>query len=363
MKVVLATGIYPPDIGGPATYVRHLAEEMAKKGVEVVVVTYGSAKLKAQSSESDWPITYVSKWGGPLLRWWRYAQALRKCGKDADVIYAFSSVSCGVPLWMARLKKPKKVLRLGGDFFWERYTDVGGMMSLREWYESRPQSQKAKHPLLGTFDRIVFSSRFQEKMYEKHFTRLPSHSVIENAVPGGQPQLHQKHDPFRLLFMGRFVGFKNLPALVRALSDLPNVALMFVGDGSTKRALQSLVSSLSLDDRVTFLSPVHGEEKQRMFDSHDLMVIPSITEITPNVALEARSAGLPVLLTEETGLSEALTQGMVLENLKEPAEMVHAIQRIQDDYDAGARNAAAPPPERSWQTVAEEHLSFFRLLV
>jgi hypothetical protein len=82
----------------------------------------------------------VSKQGGTLFRWWRYARMLRKIGRDADVVIAFSSVSAGVPLWMSRLKKPKKILRLGGDFLWERYTDGGGGWGFyegREWYDGK----------------------------------------------------------------------------------------------------------------------------------------------------------------------------------------------------------------------------------
>ncbi|MFA7681694.1 MAG: hypothetical protein WCX61_01550, partial [Candidatus Peribacteraceae bacterium] len=68
MKVVFATGIYPPDIGGPATYVERLAGEMTKAGEEVVVITYGeNEKLKMKNEK--WTVVRVSKWGGPLLRW------------------------------------------------------------------------------------------------------------------------------------------------------------------------------------------------------------------------------------------------------------------------------------------------------
>ena len=128
MKIILATGIYPPKIGGPATYCRNLAE-MLSKDHEVIVVTYGD---KVESGK--WKVESVSS-SIPLLRWWRYSRVLRKVAMDADVIYCFSSISCGVPLVLAGLKKPKKVLRLGGDFLWERYTDWGGRLSLRQWYE------------------------------------------------------------------------------------------------------------------------------------------------------------------------------------------------------------------------------------
>ena len=169
--------------------------------------------------------------------------------------------------------------------------------------------------LLKQFDHIVFSTRFQEELYEKHYKNLPKHSVIENALPVGKPVRHQKHDPFRLLFMGRFVGFKNLVALLKAVGALRDstqltinsaplhTIMTFVGSGPMESCLRNLVTKSHLQNIVTFLPPVHGEEKQRIFAEHDLLILPSITEISPNVALEARAAGLPVLLSKETGLS------------------------------------------------------------
>ena len=108
MKVVLATGIYPPEIGGPATYVRALAAELSKKNIDVTVITYGEPH-----TAEDWRVITVSK-SIPILRWIAYAFTLRAHGKDADAVIAFSSMSAGVPLWLAHLKKPKKILRLAG---------------------------------------------------------------------------------------------------------------------------------------------------------------------------------------------------------------------------------------------------------
>ena len=368
MKIVLATGIYPPAIGGPATYVRALAEELTKKGNEVRVVTYGgisdqpfdSAQDKLSAISENWKVVRVKKGGGPLIRWWRYARVLRVHGANANVIIAFSSVSCGVPLWLANLKRPKKILRLGGDFFWERYTDRGGMKSLREWYGSHPWSQAFMAWLLRTFDHIVFSTKFQETLYEEHYKNLPKHSVLENALPAGMPVRHQKHDPFRILFMGRFVGFKNLFALIKSVGAVrePPLQLTLVGDGPLLSRLSSLVSRLHIP--VTFLPPVHGEEKQRVFAEHDLLILPSITEISPNVALEARAAGLPVLLTKETGLSIKLSEGMVLRDLSDAEKIADAIKDVEGNYAKIASSASTPPLQRNFENIAEEFLTLCR---
>ena len=348
MKIVLATGIYPPEIGGPATYVHALAEDLSKKNVNVTVITFG-----VPDQAENWQVINISKLL-PILRWISYALAFRTHGKDADAVIAFSSVSAGVPLFLARLKKPKKILRLGGDFFWERYTDRGGMKSLREWYTSKPRVQWIMQNILSTFNHIIFSTRFQEEIYEKCYSPLPSHSVIENALPKKTPRLHYKHNPFRLLFMGRFVGFKNLQVLLESMRMLPNTVLTLVGSGPIEHTLEKMVSRLEIGDRVTFAAPVHGQAKEFLFENHDLLIIPSITEISPNVALEARAAGLPVLLTKETGLSEGLIHGMAIRDLSTPEKIYESIKDIQQNYERIATGSSSPLLQRDWNVVADE---------
>ena len=87
MKVLLATGIYPPDIGGPATYAQNLARELSARSVSVMVITYAhrnfqTPNLNFQTNSNDqipnekWNVIHIAKSGGPLLRWMRYAKAL-----------------------------------------------------------------------------------------------------------------------------------------------------------------------------------------------------------------------------------------------------------------------------------------------
>lgn len=387
MKVVLATGIYPPEIGGPATYVANLARELTKERHEVIVITYSANETRNQKQETRnnlseiWPIIHIPRTGGPFIRWLRYARQLRKFGKDADVIYAFSSMSAGMPIALARgIGKPKKILRLGGDFLWERYTDRGGLMSLRRWYESNPRlSLVVSRFLLRQFDHIVFSTDFQKEIYEEHYKKLPPQCVIENAIPLGSgsgsgptrisepgpgpdseatvPRI--KHNPLRLLFMGRFVGFKNLPALLRAMVKMPSVTLTFVGSGPMEKHLKALTKQFLLENRVSFRDIAHDKDKQEVFAEHDLLIIPSTTEISPNVALEAMSSGLPVLLSEETGLSEVLRSGMITAPLIEPNDIVRAVADISTRYEEVTRNLSRDISPRGWTDVAEEHVRLF----
>ncbi len=367
MRIVLATGIYPPAIGGPATYVVNLARELAARGDHVTVVTYarqgGDPGSKAEGNEAmadAWPVVRVPLSGGPLARWRRYAKALKEAAGGADIIYAFSSVSCGVPLKMARITGPKKILRLGGDFAWERYTDKGGRKSLREFYESFPVVRHLMQRVLGTFDHIVFSTEFQRDLYRRVYPKLPAHSVIENALPAKERVPHARHDPLRLLFMGRFVQFKNLPALLAAVAKLPHVRLTLVGDGPVLKKAQALARTLQLLPRVTFLPPASGAAKDAILREHDLLVLPSLTEISPHMAVEARASGLPVLLSEENGLSESLRDGMMLRSLKTSSDIMKAVLEADQNYEAVSARAVQPGRPRGWKDVAEEHMRLFQ---
>ncbi len=363
MKIILATGIYPPDIGGPATYSRALAQELQKLGHEIVVITYVECcKLQVAETPDSWPVVRISKSGGPLLRWWRYSRALKQHGADADIVYAFSSVSCGVPLRIASLKKPKKILRLGGDFLWERYTDGGGRLGLQAWYQKKGCKLQIANWLLKPFDHVVFSSAFQRDLYIDHYKNLPAYSVLENAVPSGIPVLHEKHTPLRLLFLGRLVGFKNLPSLIAALKDLSRMTLTIAGSGPLLAKLQACATANGVADRVAFIGKRDGSEKQKLFHEHDLLVLPSLTEISPNVALEARSVGMPVLLTQENGLSASLQKGMVVRDLQDSEQIASAIREVEKKYQTIAQECAQPALQRSWGVIAQEHVELFSRL-
>jgi len=360
MRIVLATGIYPPEIGGPATYVRELAKALRAKGAEVKVVAYGDPAPRDMAEG----VTRVSRAGGPFMRYIRYARALRKASDGFDVVEAFSSVSVGVPLWLAHLRGPKKILRLGGDFLWERATDAGESRGLRDWYEKKGSSFIGfMNGLLRTFDVLAFSTAFQEELYRRMYVHLPRVTVIENVTPHGTPVQHSAHHPFRLLSLGRFVAFKNLPALASAMKLLPDMHLTFAGSGPMERVIRDRVASLGLGDRVRFLPAQHGDEKQKLLREHDLLVVPSTTDISPNTALEARAAGLPVLLTQETGLSRTLLDGMVTAPLGTPEEIAEAVKDCAAKYPALAARSAQPLPERGWHTLADEHMALFSSLL
>ena len=105
--------------------------------------------------------------------------------------------------------------------------------------------------------------------------------------------------PVRALFIGRLAVYKGLDILIRALPDVPDLALDIVGSGPEGPRLRTLAQALAVSDRIRWFGEYPDEDlPRRMADAH-VLVLPSVTteEMFGLVALEAMAAGRPVVTT------------------------------------------------------------------
>jgi glycosyltransferase involved in cell wall biosynthesis len=105
--------------------------------------------------------------------------------------------------------------------------------------------------------------------------------------------------PPRALFIGRLVPFKGVDILLRALEQVPGLALDVVGTGPEMPRLKTLTRALAIEDRVRWFGESPDEDlDRRMADAH-MLVLPSVTveEMFGLVVLEAMAAGRPVVTT------------------------------------------------------------------
>src|SRR6185437_10345202 len=100
MKVVLVTPLYPPEIGGPATYAETLMRELPKQGIEVELIKF----------------SLVRKWPRALRHFLLYREIV-KATRGADSIFALDPFSVGVPALNAKQKLGKQlVVKIVGDY-------------------------------------------------------------------------------------------------------------------------------------------------------------------------------------------------------------------------------------------------------
>jgi glycosyltransferase involved in cell wall biosynthesis len=117
----------------------------------------------------------------------------------------------------------------------------------------------------------------------------------------------------RILFLGRLAPVKGVTVLIDALAGCSDLELIIAGDGEQRADLERRARSLELP--VRFVGRVDREEKQRLLQETDLVVIPSIvlpdgrTEGMPVVCLEAFAAARAVIASSVGGLRELISDG------------------------------------------------------
>jgi rhamnosyl/mannosyltransferase len=115
-----------------------------------------------------------------------------------------------------------------------------------------------------------------------------------------------------VLFVGRFVYYKGLEHLLRAMKNVEAV-LVLVGDGPLGPQLRGLSDSLGVSERVVFAGQVSDEELVAYYRMSDVLVLPSVetSETYGLVQLEAHASGIPVVSTAlSTGVEFVNQQGV-----------------------------------------------------
>ncbi|PLX26276.1 hypothetical protein C0580_00270, partial [Candidatus Parcubacteria bacterium] len=221
LNIVIATGILPPEIGGPSTYVLRLAKHLEDLGHEVKIVSYGDEKTKAVvGNNRDFNLRIINNKLPLYLRYYRYFKEIKKLSKWADIVYAQDLVSTGFPCAWVKIFKPKTklVARLGGDFLWEKaYNNSWTDKPLSQYHTQEKNITEKIYLLVYKFvlkklDKIIFSTQWQSDIYDKFFKTGDKSELIKNAFPKAE-ELPKTKVSKNILFAGRLIKLKNLSRL------------------------------------------------------------------------------------------------------------------------------------------------------
>lgn len=346
MQIVIATGIYPPDIGGPAQYARETAKAWTRAGHTVSVCNFGAFRFLPSGIRHLAYFFWVS---------WR--------SLGADCIFIPDTFSAAVPaVAVGKIIGKKTIIRTGGDFLWEQYVErTGDLVLLRNFYTTRLQKLNTKERIifrlvgwaLRDASTIVFSTKWQKDIFEKPY-RLDVHkcSIVENYYA---TQDDIKLRSYLNVTLGReektkkvFVGgvrplkWKNLVRVKHAFAEAQKK--------DTSVALQWETGS-----RGKFLLDIEASYA---------VIIASLGDISPNTILEAIQFGKPFILTRETGLFERLKDIAVWVDPEDVSDIADKIIWLADDanYKAQTAKVRAFSFTHSWEQIANEILEVYRNL-
>ena len=370
-KIAIATGIYPPDIGGPATYVASISQSLRQSGFFVKILTYSDTKYDRSRD-----VLQVLRKHSLPLRYFLYFLKLYKLSINADFIYAFDALSSGLPaLLVSFLSGAPLVLRIGGDRLWEKKSDTGLDMTYREFYEKRSFDAKDKilfyilKNIVRSADLVIFSTDWQKDIlsfvYNLDRNKV---CVIRNSF-NVVPEINdEKRESKYALFGGRIVKFKNLSRLLNVISDIKNdlpenFKFHIMGDGPEKNNIINLAKEKKLENIVDFLAAKSNDFVLKEIKGSRFCFMVSLTEMSPNFALECIGAGRPIVLTQENGVAPPLEgEGVLLVNPKDEKSISGGIKKMLDNnfYKKALKSMNNLEINYSWDDVAVAHKKEWR---
>lgn len=353
MKVLIVSGIWPPDVGGPASHAPDLAAFLRAHGHEVAVVTTADAAPAPEPYRVDW----VSRRLPVGVRHAAVAEKILSRARGADVVYATSMVGRAA-LGTAAARRPL-VIKLTTDEAYERARRRGlydGGMDAFQTIDGDLRIaalRRARNVALGRAARVVCPSAYLCEMAVSWGVPAERTLVVPNPAPD-LPVLPSREEakaktgiPGQLLaFAGRIGRQKALEVGLEAVSACPEVTLLIAGDGPELEAMKLRAAQLELGARGRFLGPLPRDDVLEIFRAADATLLSSSWENFPHTVVESLAVGTPVISTRVGGVAEVVTDGEngLLVTAGDPESLAAAIRRFFSEPGLRGRLAAAAAP-------------------
>lgn len=327
--ITIATPLIPPEIGGPALYAEIFSRLWSQEGHRVSVVSFGILRKFPTGIRH---LMYLCKLIPSIIR--------------SDVVFALDTFSVALPaIILGHILHKKVIVRVGGDFLWETYVNrTKEQILLSEFYNEERKFTFKENAIfdLTNFifqyaDTVVFSTEWQKNICLKAYALDTERvMVIENAYPlRAQRNIVPKNriilSPSRNVFLKNKQGLKKAFELVK------------------ERFFDSILDTKT-SGRVELLS--------RISEAY-MVVVPSFSEVSPNLVLDAVSLGVPVVATEDCGIKDRFSDVVVWVNPKDPQSIASGIETLMDAkmYSEYMARMSKFSYTRSEEEVAQDFLA------
>lgn len=353
MKILFVSEQYYPPIGGVATFVRRLSQDVAASGHEVILVTAApTAGAKLQKIE-DGNITVYQMPTIPLLHikghvWSKLNNRL--CAELAeqikpDVVHVhlpfglmtFGMVrelrKCGYPMVVTNHVMAENVVMNVGIL-----RPVAGIFSRCFWKLNMGIINRADYVTSPTATALSYVQNHDLKVEADFVTNgvnsdyfapgKPGKLLDEFGIPKGKKYLTH---------VGRLDGEKRVDILIDAmpmiLKEHPDAMLLLGGDGTCRKDFEQQARELGIADSVKFLGFISEEQKRALLQFCDLFVIASPAELQCIAALEAMACGLPVVAADQAALRDLIGTNEYgrLFHFPSPGSLAKEVVELLDD--------------------------------
>lgn len=354
MRLVIAAPLYPPEIGGPATYARLLEESLPEHGIEVSVVPYALVRRLPRGIRT-------------IAYFWKLVGAF----KGADIVLALDPVSTGLPARLAAyVRRVPFAVKIVGDYAWEQGRQRFGMKkNLDDFLHDRDLPFpvllfKYVQTFVAKSSRVVIvPSEYLKRVITFWGVPAGSIEVVYNAVEREDAEPFEDADDVTrplIVSVGRLVPWKGMSGIIDAVEEVrktvPTATLIIAGDGPDREQLERYATS-RLPEHCLFTGALSHADTMSLIKSADMFVLNSTYEGLSHLLIEALSLKVPIIATRAGGNTELITDEVngLLIPATDTKALSAAVHRLISDTTLTKKLRSASLDDRFEKTTMLTH--------
>lgn len=292
-----------PQAGGAETHLHEIFGRLARRGHELHLLCGGWPGCAPVAELDGIAVRRVgTRASFRLLARGGYRQFFAKSGMDV-LVEDINKMPLLTPRWGAR-RVVGVVPHLFGD---TAFQELSFPLAAAVWLSERPLARVYRGVPFEVISESTAEDLVARGIPRERIRVIYCGIDAEHFTPA--PDERAPSPVFA--YLGRLKRYKRIDLVIHGFAEagVPDARLLIAGAGDHRQALERLVSSLDLGERVTFLGRIDEAEKLRLLRHAWALVLTSPKEGWGITNLEAAACGTPVLASNSPGIRESVRDG------------------------------------------------------
>lgn len=351
IKILIATGIYPPDIGGPATILKDLSDSLSMLDFEIQIITYAD---KTESGD----VCGIYRSRNKIFRYLNYFFHLLVLSRNADILYVTETYSVGYFAYLIKRFAGKKyIIRFAGDSAWECAVASGATNDYIVDFQEKKYNAKIeklklrRKKIMINADCVIAVSDFMSNIAKAIGVKSENIRIIYNSInisyndadQSKADEIRKRYENSRIIMTAcRLTPWKGVGGIIGILPEIKRkfgkIKFLILGEGEEAPKLKLLAEEFGVSGDVEFLGKIDHEIIADYYKAADLFILNTNYEGLSHTLLEVMQAGVPIITTDVGGNPEVIENGKqgILVKYNDPENLLAAAVKILSDKNFAA---------------------------